>query len=183
MSELIKERYGNPKIIISEITPRNDENDPLVIECNQTIKTYVESNEHIFLAKQSGLRTDDGRHFQDEKHITKYAVPIFCASLKRTLRHAYGIRPKDNNNRHNSNNNIYHNNNNNNNYRGRGGNFNNWGGRFQSNGGNRSRGGGRNSNRGGHQQRQGSNFPDFTNLAELKYLIREIVTDINTGQS
>ncbi len=81
VSELIKERYGNPKIVISEITPRSDEKDLEVIECNQMIKTYVESNENVFSAKQSGLRTADGRHFQDEKHITKYAAPIFCASL------------------------------------------------------------------------------------------------------
>ena len=35
--ELIKVRYGNPKIVFAELTPRHDERDSIVIDCNTLI--------------------------------------------------------------------------------------------------------------------------------------------------
>ena len=84
-------KYGQPKIVIGELTPRMDDRDEEVIKCNQLIKEYTEANDRLFLAKQEKLRTQDGRHYHDTKPITKYAVPIFISSLKTALRAARGI--------------------------------------------------------------------------------------------
>ena len=168
--DLIRTRYGNPKIILAEITPRMDEKDAQVIECNTLINEYIESTDYISVAKHSRLRTPDGKHYHDDKHITKYAVAIFCASLKRALRTAYGIQTNEfsSDRRYN-------------NYRGRGGSFNNRGRQNNNRRGGRfdNRGGGRGRYRGGyHTREQESNF---SSRAELEKLIRAIVVGINTS--
>ena len=40
-----------PKIVIGELTPRNDELDERVKECNELLKQYTDENEYLFLAK------------------------------------------------------------------------------------------------------------------------------------
>ena len=178
LTELIRERYGNPKIILSELTPRNDEKDKEVLDCNQLLKTFADSAEHIIMAKQSGLRTEDGRHFEDAKHITRFAIPIFCASLKRALRTAYGVERRAGYGvrKANYNNN---NNNNNNNTRGRG-TGRRYGGRsgqydnYRGNG----RGGyqTRNQRNNQHNQHNNSYFP---HINELENIIRRVVAETN----
>ena len=100
--ELIRMKHGQPKIIINEATPRHDDRDDEVKHYNELLKDYVDQHDFLFLSKQSKLRTSDWRHYLDEKHITHYAIPIFVASLKRTMRLAYGMDPNgrrgDNNN-------------------------------------------------------------------------------------
>ena len=46
-------KYGQPKIVIGELTPRMDDRDEEVIKCNQLIKEYTEANDRLFLAKHS----------------------------------------------------------------------------------------------------------------------------------
>ena len=122
--DLIDRKYGQPKIIVGELTPRRDDRDDEVKKCNELINQFTDGHERLFLAKQDKLRTQDGRHFYDTKHITKYAVPIYISSLKNSLRAARGIERNETRRNpmrggagnHNYNNYNYNNNNNNNNY-------------------------------------------------------------------
>ena len=147
---LLRGKHGQPKIVIGELTPRNDQKDVEVKKCNELIKQYADTNnDHIFLAKQHRLRTPDWKHYYDNKHITPYAVPIFVASLKNALRAACGIQQQ---NRHQQQHDRQQNG-----YRGgpniRGG-FDN---RGRGRGNSRGRGGvgGRGGSRGGHNGQRG----------------------------
>ena len=99
--DLIRSKYGETKIVIGELTPRKDERDEQVKRCNELIKTLTDEHNYLFLAKQQRLRTSDWRHYRDDKHITKFAAPLFVSSLKNALRDAYGIprRTPENHNR------------------------------------------------------------------------------------
>ena len=161
--ELAKHRYGNPKIVLAEATPRNDERDTVVKEYNDMIKSMTESTENMFLTQLSTLRTDDWRHYHDSKHITNFAVPIYCARIKRALREAYGIVPfqrrsnQYGNNQHSS-------------YRGRGG-----------GGGRNTRGGRFNGNRGNNFHRGGGYQQSLiTDRNELEQFIRQVFTSITS---
>lgn len=88
---LLRDKYNNPKIILSEITPQTDDKDEEVEKCNDLINDYVATTDYIFLAKHSNLRHEDGRMFSDAKHITRNAIPIFVTNLKKALREAYGM--------------------------------------------------------------------------------------------
>ena len=57
--DLIKSRYGNPKIILAELTPRKDERDTEVVSCNTLINEYIEATDNVFGAKLNKLRTTD----------------------------------------------------------------------------------------------------------------------------
>ena len=89
--DLIRRRYGEPKMVIGELTPRRDQRDEEVRKCNALIKAFTDEHEYLFLAKQHKLRTRDWRHYRDDKHITQFASPLFVSSLKNSLRVAYGI--------------------------------------------------------------------------------------------
>ena len=78
--------------MIGELTPRLDDRDQEVIRCNTLIAQYVRENHDLILAKNSKLRTIDGRHYNDEKHITKFSIAILISSLKRGMRAALGIK-------------------------------------------------------------------------------------------
>ena len=88
---IIREKYKDCKIIISEITPRTDDRDNEVIKCNTLINQMSKNKEFIFIARQSNLRDDNGTMFDDAKHITRNAIPKFVANIKRVLEKAYGI--------------------------------------------------------------------------------------------
>ena len=94
--DLIRVRYKQPKIIIAELTPRTDNRDEQVKECNILIQQFVNDNEFLFLAKHGNLRTVDDRHYHDAKHITNFAVPIYVSNIKRALKTAYGIYRQNN---------------------------------------------------------------------------------------
>ena len=174
---LLVRRYGQPKIVIGELTPRNDELDERVKECNELLKQYTDENEYLFLAKQEKLRTLDWRHYYDVKHITQYAVPIFVASLKNALRAACGIRQQDQPQRH-----IYrrgdHNNNNI-----RGG-LQNRGGVGRGNGRGRGGWGGRGRGRGQHGHGgfdRGGRLDFRDEFEKFKLEIRNLITTQREG--
>lgn len=77
-------------IILSEITPRRNQKDVDVKRCNE----LRVKKDYITLAYHSNLRNDRWSHYDDDKHISKYAVAIFAANLKRALRKAHGITLK-----------------------------------------------------------------------------------------
>ena len=53
--EAIWSKAPNIKIIINEITPRNDDRDEEVIECNKLLSRYCMKYDKVFLAKQGTI--------------------------------------------------------------------------------------------------------------------------------
>ena len=47
--------YPDVKVILNEVTPRHDERDMEVIECNKPLHTLAKNNNLVFIAKQSNL--------------------------------------------------------------------------------------------------------------------------------
>ena len=90
--------YPNVKVIVSELTPRNDDRDDEVIECNKPLVTHAKSKEYMYFAKQSNLRDPEYTFFDDAKHIKKTKVGRYASNLKIALRKAYGIEdPRERN--------------------------------------------------------------------------------------
>ena len=88
---IIRQKFVNTKITLSEITPRMDDRDQEVKKCNILINQFGEENDYIFIARHSNLRDLHGTMFDDDKHITINAVPRFVSNIKRALEKAYGI--------------------------------------------------------------------------------------------
>ena len=90
--------YPNVKVIVSELTPRNDNRDEEVIECNKPLVANAKSKDYMYFAKQSNLRDPDYSFFDDSKHIKKTKVGRYASNLKIALRKAYGIEdPRERN--------------------------------------------------------------------------------------
>ena len=53
----IHETYPDVKIILNEITPRNDNRDEHVIQCNTKLQTYTSRHDHVFLQGRVTLET------------------------------------------------------------------------------------------------------------------------------
>ena len=53
---LLRTKYPNIKIILCEVTPRKDERDQQVVECNRLIHEYASKDENMFIADHSNLR-------------------------------------------------------------------------------------------------------------------------------
>ena len=94
----IHESYPDVKIILNEVTPRNDNRDEHVIKCNTKLQVYTTRHDHIFLSRQSNLRDDSYSFFHDNKHIKQSKIPRYASNMKIALRQAYGI-PSWNNTR------------------------------------------------------------------------------------
>ena len=84
------EIHPHMKIIIGEITPRMDEKDDLVVTANELINRFAESNEKLYVIKNSNLRDPYFFYRGDSKHIRKKCIGRFAANIKYTLRVAYG---------------------------------------------------------------------------------------------
>ena len=87
---LLRERFHETKIVISEIPPRTDDRDEEVKKCNVLINGYVDDHDFLLVVNHAKLRTADGRNYRDAKHITNYASPLFVANIKRPMRMALG---------------------------------------------------------------------------------------------
>ena len=92
--EYIKQNYPNVKIVLSEVTPRNDELDEEVKKCNKLVATSMTNKAGVFFVKQHNLRDSTWSLFYDNKHITKNGIRKFAANLKVGLRNAYGIKSR-----------------------------------------------------------------------------------------
>ena len=88
---IIKQKYPNSKIILNELTPRNDPRDKEVIECNGALFSVAEKDANIFLAKQSNLRDREYSFFFDVKHVKSNKIGRYVSNIKIALRKAYGI--------------------------------------------------------------------------------------------
>ena len=87
---LIKSKWPNVKIILCELTPRNDSNDIHVLECNKLLQTYSINDENIFLADHSNLRENSYSRLKDRKHVSKPKIGDFVINIKKALCAAYG---------------------------------------------------------------------------------------------
>ena len=84
-------KFKGVKIVVSEITPRNDEKDADVIRCNVLIQDLYKNEDDVTIAPHSNLRDDDWSMFDDSKHVSEAAVPRLVSNIKRALRKSYGI--------------------------------------------------------------------------------------------
>ena len=87
----IRMKYPSVKIVVSEITPRNDLRDSEVIRCNEKLTQSLRGIPNIFLVEQGNLRDADWSMFYDVKHIKQGAIATFAANLKKGIRTAYGM--------------------------------------------------------------------------------------------
>ncbi len=99
--ERIQNEYPHVKVILSEITPRMDDDglDREVKDCNKLLNDYVNVSETIFIARNSNLR--DRKFFlPDGKHLKQNSIARFASNIKWALRRAYGIRLSNGNQRY-----------------------------------------------------------------------------------
>ena len=87
----IRRKYPGIIIVLSEITPRNDNRDVEVKICNEHLSEWVKDQANIYLAKHSNLRDPEWSMFTDTKHVSEAATARLASNLKRALREAYGV--------------------------------------------------------------------------------------------
>ena len=85
----ITRKFPHIKIVVSEITPRNDEKDSEVVICNRMLADSVLMMNNVILIKHDNLRDGNWSYFQDVKHIRKESVHYFAGNIKSALRIAF----------------------------------------------------------------------------------------------
>ena len=85
----INSKFPNAKIILCEVTPKKDERDQHVIECNRLINEFSRE-ENIFIANHSNLRDNKYAMLIDNKHVSEYKMSTFAVNMKKALCAAYG---------------------------------------------------------------------------------------------
>ena len=88
--DLLRKKYPNIKIILSEITPRKDNKDAEVDKCNRLINEYS-TFDNIFIANHANLRGNKNDFMFDNKHISRKTIGVFVVNLKKALCQAHGI--------------------------------------------------------------------------------------------
>ena len=88
---LLKTKYDGIKIIISVITPRKDDKDKVVIECNRILSSICKDESNVYLISHDNLRDDTYSNLYDTKHIHYRAVGLFVTNIKQEMRKAYVI--------------------------------------------------------------------------------------------
>ncbi len=83
----IKNMYANIRIVVNEVTPRNDDRDEEVKKCNGAL---VNEGDDIFIAQQKNLRDSTYSFFLDNKHIKPTKIARYVSNIKRVLNRAYG---------------------------------------------------------------------------------------------
>ena len=95
----IRKQFGNVRIVLSEISPRNDRVDSVVVEANNIIKRELANDKDTFLINFDRLRSDNAVDYlvcfdkggKDERHFLPQITPRFAARLKTGIRWAFGI--------------------------------------------------------------------------------------------
>ena len=90
----IRFKIPNVKIIMSEITPRNDQRDLEGQLCNSLLHDYAIQNQDIIVTVHKNLRDPSWTMFRDTKHIREMKLPKFAANIIRALKEAYNITDK-----------------------------------------------------------------------------------------
>ena len=87
------------RIVLSEISPRNDRVDSVVVEANNIIKRELANDKDTFLINFDRLRSDNAVDYlacfdkggKDERHFSPQIAPFFAARLKTRISSAFGI--------------------------------------------------------------------------------------------
>ena len=80
------------KIVLSEITPRNDERDAQVIICNALLKDAFSRSRNVTIAHHNKLRNSEWSFHEDAKHLSRISIGKFAWNLKNAIRSAMGSR-------------------------------------------------------------------------------------------
>ena len=91
---MIREKYPDIKIIISEVTPRKDDRDVEVLLCNEKLNEIVCKMQNVIIINHHNLRDENMSMFADAKHIKATCINIFAGNIKTGLRKAFGITRK-----------------------------------------------------------------------------------------
>ena len=86
----IKIKNPNTKILLSEITPRNDAFDREVMQLNALLFNSIRLADTVYLVRQSSLRRSE--YFHDNKHIERNHINRLSGNIKFSLRKALGIK-------------------------------------------------------------------------------------------
>lgn len=94
-----RSKYPDAKILVSEITPRMDDLNPKVKECNAHLKVVLKGDPQVYVIYHNFLDNDE--LFYDMKHIKKEFINRLAGNLKKALRRVLGIyNPMYNRNNH-----------------------------------------------------------------------------------
>ena len=88
--DLVKRKCPRIKIVLAEITPRDDARYIYVLECNKLIHELSALDMNIFVADHTNLRENSYEFLADVKHVRREKVCTFATNLKRALCAAYG---------------------------------------------------------------------------------------------
>ena len=91
----IKAFNPNIKIVLSELLPRKDLLDNVVLEVNDILKSWYEQDKYVYLVHHNKLRDNDLSCLRDAKHLTQNIAPKFAFHLKFGLRWAFN-EPRNN---------------------------------------------------------------------------------------
>ena len=86
----IKIKNPNTKILLSEITPRNDAFDKEVMQLNAPLFNSIRLDDTVYLVRQSNLRRSE--YFHDNEHIDRNHINQLAGNIKFSLRKALGIK-------------------------------------------------------------------------------------------
>ena len=86
----VQTKFPQVKVIIGEITPRNDNRDQIVKDANILINRFVKDRQNVYVIRNSNLRDRNFTFHEDIKHIAKECIGKFATNIKHTLRLAYG---------------------------------------------------------------------------------------------
>ena len=76
------EMFPHIIVVISEITPRNDNKETDVLTCNQLLAESVKHLSKTFLVKHDNLRDESWSNYKDTKHIQKESIGFFAFNIK-----------------------------------------------------------------------------------------------------
>lgn len=88
--DLLRTKYPYIKIILCEVTPRKDDRDYHVIECNRLIHELALEDRSIIIADHTNLRENSYNMLKDIKHVSEYRIGAFVINIKKALCAAYG---------------------------------------------------------------------------------------------
>ena len=77
----IRSKFKGVKVIINEITPRNDNKDIEVKHLNQMLAAYVANHSDTTIAEQSNLRDPTWSMYEDKKHIAKQKIAKYASNI------------------------------------------------------------------------------------------------------
>ena len=87
---LLRSKYPEIKVTLAELTPRKDNKDTEVMECNRLINEWAANEASVFIASHANLRENKEQFLEDNKHIAKKRIGVFVVNLKKALCQASG---------------------------------------------------------------------------------------------